>query len=30
MPYMDFMKQELLAKRPPANVMEWVKQGNPQ
>ncbi|WP_298653999.1 anaerobic sulfatase-maturation protein [uncultured Proteiniphilum sp.] len=26
-PYMDFMKQELLAKRPPANVMEWVRQG---
>ena len=30
MPYMDFMKQELLAKRPPANVMEWVKQRNPK
>jgi uncharacterized protein len=30
MPYMDFMKQELLSKRPPANVMEWVKQGNPK
>lgn len=27
MPYMDFMKKELLAKRPPANVMEWVKKG---
>jgi uncharacterized protein len=26
MPYMDFMKKELFAKRPPANVMEWVKQ----
>lgn len=25
--YMDFMKKELLAKRPPANVMEWVKKG---
>lgn len=25
MPYMDFMKQELLAKRAPANVMEWTK-----
>ena len=25
-PYMDFMKQELLTKRPPANVMEWVKK----
>ena len=23
-PYMDFMKTELLAKRPPANVMKWV------
>ncbi len=23
-PYMDFMKIELLAKRPPANVMNWV------
>lgn len=23
-PYMDFMKRELMAKRPPANVMEWV------
>lgn len=25
-PYMDFMKQELMAKRPPANVMGWLKQ----
>lgn len=25
-PYMDFMKKELLNKRPPANVMEWAKQ----
>jgi uncharacterized protein len=25
MPYMDFMKRELLAERPPANVMEWVR-----
>lgn len=25
-PYMDFMKHELLAKRPPANVMEWIKR----
>ena len=25
-PYMDFMKKELQAKRPPANVMEWAKQ----
>lgn len=25
MPYMDFMKQELMAKRAPANVMEWVR-----
>jgi uncharacterized protein len=24
-PYMDFMKCELLAKRPPANVMEWAR-----
>lgn len=24
-PYMDFMKKELLAQRPPANVMEWAK-----
>jgi len=24
-PYMDFMKQELLAKRPPANVMKWAR-----
>ena len=23
-PYMDFMKKELLAQRPPANVMNWV------
>ena len=23
-PYMDFMKKEFLAKRPPANVMNWV------
>lgn len=26
-PYMDFMKHELMAKRPPANVMEWVRDG---
>ncbi|MEA4996502.1 MAG: anaerobic sulfatase-maturation protein [Petrimonas sp.] len=25
-PYMDFMKRELLAKRPPANVMDWIKK----
>lgn len=25
-PYMDFMKKELLNKRPPANVMEWARQ----
>lgn len=25
-PYMDFMKNELMNKRPPANVMEWIKQ----
>lgn len=24
-PYMDFMKKELMAKRPPANIMEWLK-----
>lgn len=24
-PYMDFMKKELIAKRPPANIMEWIK-----
>ncbi len=29
-PYMDFMKQELLAERAPANVMEWIKAGNPK
>jgi uncharacterized protein len=28
MPYMDFMKKELLAQRPPANIMKWVKEGN--
>jgi hypothetical protein len=22
---MDFMKRELMAKRPPSNVMEWAK-----
>ncbi len=27
-PYMDFMKRELLAKRPPANVMQWVKENH--
>lgn len=26
-PYMDFMKHELMSKRPPANVMEWVSTG---
>jgi len=26
-PYMDFMRDELLAERPPANVMQWVRQG---
>lgn len=25
-PYMDFMKNELLNQRPPANVMDWAKQ----
>jgi len=26
MPYMDFMKSELLAQRAPANVMEWIRR----
>lgn len=26
-PYMDFMKKELLARRPPAGVMEWARNG---
>ena len=26
-PYMDFMKKELLAQRPPANVMEAIRNG---
>ena len=29
-PYMDFMKRELLAQRPPANVMEWARTAGPQ
>lgn len=29
-PYMDFMKQELMAQRPPSNVMDWIKQGKPR
>ena len=24
-PYMDFMKNELMHERPPANVMEWAR-----
>lgn len=28
-PYMDFMKKELMNQRPPANVMEWVKEETP-
>ena len=24
---MDFMKEELKNERPPANVMEWIRQG---
>jgi uncharacterized protein len=24
-PYMDFMKKELQAQRPPSNVMQWAK-----
>ena len=26
-PYMDYMKKELLAERPPANIMEAIKKG---
>lgn len=26
-PYMDFMKEELKNQRPPANVMQWIKDG---
>ena len=26
-PYMDFMKREFLAQRPPANVMEAIRKG---
>lgn len=26
-PYMDFMKNELLAQRPPANIMQALKEG---
>ncbi|MGM9759990.1 MAG: anaerobic sulfatase-maturation protein [Parabacteroides sp.] len=29
-PYMDFMKRELQAERPPANVMEWARTHGPQ
>jgi len=25
-PYMDFMKKELMNERPPANVIEWIKE----
>ena len=28
-PYMDFMKKELVAQRPPANVMQWARENNP-
>lgn len=28
-PYMDFMKKELLNRRPPANVMQWAKENRP-
>jgi uncharacterized protein len=28
-PYMEFMAKELRAQRPPANVMQWVKQHQP-
>jgi len=27
-PYMDFMKRELVAERPPANIMKWIKENN--
>ncbi len=30
MPYMDYMKNELLAQRPPANIMTWIKENNPK
>lgn len=30
MPYMDYMKSELLAQRPPANIMTWIKENNPK
>ncbi|MDD3189146.1 MAG: anaerobic sulfatase-maturation protein [Fermentimonas sp.] len=30
MPYMDFMKNELLAQRPPSNIVKWFKEGNPK
>ena len=26
-PYMDFMKKELLAQRPPTNIMEAIRKG---
>lgn len=26
-PYMDFMKEELKNQRPPANIMQWIKDG---
>ncbi len=29
-PYMDFMAKELKAKRPPANVMQWIKNKESQ
>lgn len=29
-PYMDFMKEELKNQRPPANVMQWIKDGGPE
>jgi uncharacterized protein len=30
MPYMDYMKNELLVQRPPANIMTWIKENNPK
>ena len=28
-PYMDFMKKELLDQRPPANIMQWLRENDP-
>ena len=29
-PYMEFMKNELLHQRPPANIMQWINQDKPK